>query len=1129
MIRTILRAALAAVTVTLAACGGGSNTCVDVTGGNACSGGGGGGGTPVASDLVLVLSSASLPNDGSQTVSATVTALDGNRNALAGVPVTISVNQNAIATASAAVTDTSGVLSAAIGIGADSTNRTITVTATSGSLTRTASLEVRDPVLGGGTGPTITLSLSNTVVTPLTPATVTLTVRSPNGLPISGVVVGLATSRGNLAVLGRTSVLTDSTGTATTTLNAVTSGASGSDDLLATAALGSTVISGSTAFTVEGASPTVQAAIGTTTLRPSTGPVVLSATLRNAAGAAVSGQPVTFSATNGRVQFGAPSVLTNSSGVATTTVQVAPNVPTSADVIEIGSSVAGQAVGTTVPVQVIAESHSVSVVLSTSSITQTQPATATITVVDASGVPVRDAVVNFSSQYNLVSFQSATSATNGAGIATMVVTPRTGSASGADVITASVNLLGVVQAAQAVVQVTSSVPVGTPTLDLALDQASITAAQPANVTATLRNASGEPVAGQVVTFTVSRGIGSTNVPTRLTNSAGQAVVILSPTSSSAAGADEVTASVTYAGTTLQQTRGFDVQATNATIDAFAAPVTRLSAYGQTPLTIQVSGASVTTPVNVSITSACVALGKATLSPASFSATSAVTTVQYRDEGCGALQPQDQLLAVIDATAASRTLSLPIDAPLESSLAFVGATPEVIYLKGSGFTESSVVVFQVRDAAGNPLPGKTVEMRLLTGAGGVTMEGRGVESVNPPSASPFTQESNALGQVSARVNSGSVPTPVRIHAKIRGTEIATVSSNLSVAVGLPSQLNFSLSQGARNIEGYNIDGTPNTYQIIAADRSGNPIPAGTSINFVTEGGQIEGIRQTQLVNGIARTVANFVSADPRPVDGRVTITAYALGEESFLDLDGNNLFTNGEPFQDLGNIFKDRNFDGLFDSTEDEFLPLAVNNSAACVAPGNNLLLLNPSIPSMSIDNGNSVDTCDSRWSGAGQVYVRRATETVLSTSSARPLWFSTAGLDDSCAKIDLQVGPNPASDRGRFTLMQGGDTWYAGSGGNSLTFIVGDANPGAANLGLLPRLNPMAAGTAITATATPGLAVLVGGSPVPSTSEASTATVVVTFDNASSGTVFINITSPSGLRSTFPIPVTVATRPTVCN
>lgn len=140
MFRTIWRAALAAVVVTLGACGGGSSTCVDVVGGNACSGGSAG--TPRAAELVLVLSAQSVSNDGSQTVVASVTAVDANRNAVAGVPVTVSVDNGGVATSSGAVTNASGVLSSTIGIGADRSERTINVSARSGSLTQTAALRV---------------------------------------------------------------------------------------------------------------------------------------------------------------------------------------------------------------------------------------------------------------------------------------------------------------------------------------------------------------------------------------------------------------------------------------------------------------------------------------------------------------------------------------------------------------------------------------------------------------------------------------------------------------------------------------------------------------------------------------------------------------------------------------------------------------------------------------------------------------------------------------------------------------------------------------------------------------------------------------------------------------------------
>ena len=69
-------------------------------------------------------------------------------------------------------------------------------------------------------------------------------------------------------------------------------------------------------------------------------------------------------------------------------------------------------------------------------------------------------------------------------------------------------------------------------------------------------------------------------------------------------------------------------------------------------TIVLAGASPESPVNVSVSSACVSQGKATLSPSKFSATGSTVTLQYRDNGCGAVQSKDQLQAVVDGTAAT---------------------------------------------------------------------------------------------------------------------------------------------------------------------------------------------------------------------------------------------------------------------------------------------------------------------------------------------------------------------------------------------------------------------------------------------------------------------------------------------
>jgi hypothetical protein len=78
----------------------------------------------------------------------------------------------------------------------------------------------------------------------------------------------------------------------------------------------------------------------------------------------------------------------------------------------------------------------------------------------------------------------------------------------------------------------------------------------------------------------------------------------------------------------------------------------------------------------------------------------------------------------------------------------------------------------------------------------------------------------------------------------------------------------------------------------------------------------------------------------------------------------------------------------------------------------------------------------------------------------------------------------------------------------SFSFLVADANPVA--------LNPMAAGTTVTATATSGLTVSVQGGTVPSTLNPSGSAIDYSFDdNTRNGTITISVRSPSGLVTVF--------------
>ena len=1023
--------------------------------------------------------------------------------------------------------------------GADVVRASVTVA----GVTRTAQQAVQFVPAPVATTPSIVLSLSADTVTPQVPAAISLQLLDGLQQPVPGAVVTLRTSRANLASPSVASVLTGAQGQASATLSSLGSGLAGADELIATASVGGATVQSTVGFTVSSAAPTLQLTLSPdAALRASTNPpATLTATLRDAAGQPQAGQLVRFEGVNGLTQLGASSAITNGSGVASITVRPSSPQNNGAEVLRASATLAGRDLQATKAIDLVRESPSIELGFTGSSTaTLSAPAGVRAIVRDLRGNVVPNTIVRFATQGGLGTFSVTSVATGADGAASAFVSPVSANTTGADTVVASATVDGVAVSATQVTQFAAS-GTGTASLRLGLSSSSISSATPATVTATLSDSRGTAVPGQVVTFSVVRGLARVSIGTALTNAQGVATTFLAPTSPSGAGADEVTASVTLGGTTLSDTKGFEINATNVTLafDALTPASFTLAEYAQTPLTLRLSNVSVGSPVNVSVSSSCLASGKATISPATFTATTTSVTLLYKDNGCGALQQQDVIQAVVVGAANSATLTLPLSQPGVSSIAFVQAVPETIYLKGSGLGESSTVTFEVRDSAGNPLRNQRVQVTLLTGSGGLTMEGQ-------PFNTAVGLDTDANGRVSARVNAGTVPTPVRILASITlsgGTVVSTVSSNLSVAVGFPSQLNFSLAQGTLNIEGYDRDGTTNTYSIIAADRNGNPVPVGTTINFVTEGGTVEPAKRTQFVDGLARATANFVSSSPRPIDGRITVTAYALGEESFLDRNGDNAWNTGEPYQNLGDVFKDRNFDGLYDPSEDELIPLqGVPQSQSCsvsLTTSEALLLgVNAGIPSTSA-TPSFANSCDGTWSGPGRVLVRRAAETVLSTSAARPLWASVGGLEAGCRRLRLQTGPLPAGSAGpapsAVRALVGGDTWYSTASDGVLFFTIADANPGRpvanptadltdrANWLVLPRLNPVAAGSVVGATSSSrGFAPsIVGGSPVASSNEATTAAVAYTFSDPTAliGVINLTVTSPSGLAVTYSITV----------
>ena len=292
---------------------------------------------------------------------------------------------------------------------------------------------------------------------------------------------------------------------------------------------------------------------------------------------------------------------------------------------------------------------------------------------------------------------------------------------------------------------------------------------------------------------------------------------------------------------------------------------------------------------------------------------------------------------------------PVAGSIATNVQFVSTKPQLIYLKESVGTTQAQVTFKVVDSSGNPLQNKKLRLSLSNKATGVSLNTVG-------NTEPVDFTTNNLGLVSAAVFSGTVPTSLNVKATLLDINDATTnvfsnSNLLTVASGRPTQRSLSLALGKLSIEGLNRDGEITTVTLSMADRQGNPVPPGTQVNFVSESGVLlpavcfvpPVVPETDSSPAIPTSSCTVTirSQGTRTANGRVSILAYTVGEEDFVDKNGNNIFDNNDTFTDLGRAFRDDNgqaaggANGIYDSGESQFPHEGVSlcNAAGCAGDG----------------------------------------------------------------------------------------------------------------------------------------------------------------------------------------------------
>ena len=468
---------------------------------------------------------------------------------------------------------------------------------------------------------------------------------------------------------------------------------------------------------------------------------------------------------------------------------------------------------------------------------------------------------------------------------------------------------------------------------------SVLAGQPVRAQAVLTR-NGQPLANEIVQFSLEQSVDIVKVEpasgSMLTDAGGMASVSVSSLGS-ATGAGTVRATSSVAGVSISAGANFfssgSTTSTPATLTLSGLEIasTSVSAYGTTGFKVRVlqAGVPFTSAVAVNFTSSC-ASGKASTTSTTTTQPDGYAVGTFVDNGCA---PSADNTVTITASIAtdSKSASFIVKAPTTGSLRFVGVVPsdKSITLKGQGGNgrqENATVTFQLVDVAGNGVGNSDVCFDVTTYIGGLNLDGFSPTNLPSPQGAAalcgtdalsvvrYVKRTNPDGTVVVQINSGTVPTPVRVRARTLypATAPATLESfsdSLSISTGLPMQRSFSLSVNKANIDGGDFDGEIATLTIRLADQFSNPVPDGTVVNFISSGAAV-----CTANNGSCKTTNGACSCDVvsqarRPLDRRVVVTAYAVGLEDFDDSNGDNLYTAGESFRDLGDAYVDANKDG----------------------------------------------------------------------------------------------------------------------------------------------------------------------------------------------------------------------------
>ena len=436
--------------------------------------------------------------------------------------------------------------------------------------------------------------------------------------------------------------------------------------------------------------------------------------------------------------------------------------------------------------------------------------------------------------------------------------------------------------------------------------------------------SGNGISGALVTFTVTGGVvlGSSNGAV-LTNTNGEASISVKPENINTNGAYQISAIADFDGTTAStKALNFSLQATNISLVDMTAASTQLESGGSTNITLKTQDSNTKVNqnnVNVEFTSTCGKFEPATV----VSSNQGNVTTSYKAIGTdGKLCTGTQKISAKGLNIPEVALDVSIKALEANSLVYTSNKLN-LGIRKSGSASSGQIEFTLY-ANGVPVADQDVLIEKVQAPEDLSFVSFGNRNNK-------TIKSDSNGKVIVNLYPGDKPGPVEIRATlVSDINVSAISKDVSVSIGRLTQDGLSLSVSKNSLQNV-IDGDAATITARMVDRTRNPVPDGTVISFVSEGGKVE--PNCSTVKGVCSVT--LTTQEPRPLDNRVTVLAYVEGDKTFTDLDGDNLYTKGVDtlLSNIGSFFRDDNENNQYnkDYGIGEFLynRAVVGNKATC--------------------------------------------------------------------------------------------------------------------------------------------------------------------------------------------------------